>query len=131
MADHELSISEKGLVSLTQQQGMGELLKPLTREIHLFDTFVAGTARLSDPAVLKEIKVGDLLSLVREESKFDENGIVILTQEKKKLGYIPEKDTAIFARLMDAGKLLIARVADHEQKGSFHQIRIGIYLVDF
>ena len=49
----------------------------------------------------------------------------------KKLGYVPEKDNIIFARLMDAGKLLIARIFKITKRGSFTQISIGIYLVDF
>ena len=44
------------------------------------------------------------------DNKFDSNAILILTESKKKLGYVPEKDNVIFARLMDAGKLLIARI---------------------
>ena len=32
---------------------------------------------------------------------------------------------------MDAGKLLAARIAKIDKKGSFTQICIGIYLVDF
>ena len=54
-----------------------------------------------------------------------------MAQNGKKVGYVPEKDNIIFARLMDAGKLLSATVTDIEKKGSFTQIRIGIYLVDF
>ena len=46
-------------------------------------------------------------------------------------GYVPEKDNVIFARLMDAGKMLSARIANIERKGSFTQIKIGIYLIDF
>ena len=42
-----------------------------------------------------------------------------------------EKDNVVFARLMDAGKLLKAKVTGMELKGGFHMIRIGIYLVDF
>ena len=49
----------------------------------------------------------------------------------KKLGYVPEKDNVIFARLMDAGTLLIAQLSKIEKRGSFTQISIGIYLVDF
>ena len=49
----------------------------------------------------------------------------------KKLGYVPEKDNIIFARLMDAGKLLIERISKITKRGSFTQISIGIYLVDF
>ena len=50
---------------------------------------------------------------------------------RKKLGYVPEKDNQIFARLMDAGKLLKAKITKIDKKGSFYQISIGIYLVDF
>ena len=128
----ELTTGKAGdLVSVIDQNGLGEMLKPLINEIHLFDAYVAGTMRLKDPSVLEEIKEGDRLSLIREESKFDENSIAILTEEKKKLGYVPEKDNVIFARLMDAGKRLIARIQKIEKKGSFVQISIGIYLVDF
>ncbi len=49
----------------------------------------------------------------------------------RKLGYVPEKDNIIFTRLMDAGKLLKAKISKIEQKGSFKQISVGIYLVDF
>ena len=109
----------------------GELLKPLVREIHLFDSYVAGTTHLEDPSVLDQIMVDEKLSLIRENNKFDENAIMIFTESKKRLGYVPEKDNIIFARLMDAGKMLNARIKKIEKKGSFNQISIGIYLVDF
>ncbi len=120
-----------GLVSAINQQGLGEMLKPLIREIHLFDSYVSGTTYLEDQTVLDEIKVDDKLSLFREDNKFDSNAIIIKTESLKKLGYVPEKDNIIFARLMDAGKMLAARIKDIEKKGSFTKISIGIYLVDF
>jgi hypothetical protein len=92
---------------------------------------VAGTTHLEDKSVLESIKVGDMLTLQREDNKFDSNAILILNDEKKKLGYVPEKDNIVFARLMDAGKLLKAKITDIKQKGSFTQISVGIYLVDF
>lgn len=126
-------IEHKGgeLVSAISQQGIGEILKPLIREIHLFDSYVAGTTHLEDQTVLDEIKVDDKLSLLREDNKFDSNAIIIKTESQKKLGYVPEKDNIIFARLMDAGKMLAAKIKDIEKKGSFTKIAIGIYLVDF
>lgn len=128
----ELSFHQTGeLVMAMENHDLGELLQPLIREIHLFDSFVAGTTHLKDPSVLEEIKVGDQLSLLREDNKFDSNAIMILTAEKKKLGYVPEKDNIIFARLMDAGKMLAAKIKEIEKKGSFTIIAIGIYLVDF
>ena len=119
------------LVTAINQQGISEMLKPLIKEIHLFDSYVAGTTHLQDASVLEEIQIGDKLSLLREENKFDQNAIILMTENKKKLGYVPEKDNVIFARLMDAGKLLVAKIKKIDMKGSFTQISIGIYLVDF
>ena len=129
---NELTTNQTGeLVLAIEHNEIGDLLQPLIREIHLFDSFVAGTTHLSDPSVLEEIKVGDQLSLLRENNKFDSNAILILTADKKKLGYVPEKDNIIFARLLDAGKMLAAKIKGIEKKGSFTKIAIGIYLVDF
>ena len=129
---NELSTQKTGeLIRTIDQQGLDTILKPLIREIHLFDSFVAGTTHLEDQSVLETIQTGDRLTLQREANKFDDNAILILTEDKRKLGYVPEKDNLIFARLMDAGKLLAARIAKIDKKGSFTQISIGIYLVDF
>ncbi len=128
---NELAKFETGLVSKAAEDGIGELLKPLTQEIHLFDSFVAGTSHLADQTVLDEIKEGDYLFLVREENKFDQNAIMILSKDKKKVGYVPEKDNIVFARLMDAGKKLSAKITGIEHKGSFTKIAVSIYLVDF
>ena len=129
---NELTTNRTGeLVLAMEHNEIGELLQPLIREIHLFDSFVAGTTHLKDTSVLEEIKVGDQLSLLRENNKFDSNAILILTADKKKLGYVPEKDNIIFARLLDAGKMLAAKIKGIEKKGSFTKIAIGIYLVDF
>ena len=129
--ENELSVRQDGLVSLVENREIGDIIKPLTKEIHLFDSFVAGKKHLQDKSVLDEIKVGDKLTLRREDNKFDSNAILILNEDMKKLGYVPEKDNIIFARLMDAGKLLIARISKITKRGSFTQISIGIYLVDF
>lgn len=117
-------------IAVINKTELGDIIKPLIREIHLFDTYIAGTTYLKDKEVLEKIKIGNSLSLQREDNTFDSNAILVLNADKKKLGYIPEKDNIIFARLMDAGKLLKAKVAKIELKGSFRKITIGIYLVD-
>ena len=129
---NELTTQQTGeLLQTINRQDLGELLQPLIREIHLFDTYVAGTTHLKDPTVLTQIKENDRLTLQREENKFDSKAILVLTQDGRKLGYIPEKDNQIFARLMDAGKLLTAKIKNIQKKRSFTQIAIGIYLTDF
>lgn len=131
MSNELIEQKTEGLVATINQQGIGELLKPLIKEIHLFDSYVAGTTHLQDQSVLDEIQIDDKLSLLREDNKFDKNAIMLVTESKKKLGYVPEKDNLIFARLMDAGKLLVAKIKKIQKRGSFTQISIGIYLVDF
>ncbi len=128
----ELTTERSGaLTAALRQQGVGELLEPLTREIHLFDSYVAGTTFLKDPKILKELKPGIDLSLHREDNIFDENAILLVDPEGRKVGYVPEKDNLIFARLMDAGKFLTAKVLDIETRGDFLKISIAIYLMDF
>ena len=105
---HELTTAKTGeLVQALDKQGLGEMLKPLIREIHLFDTYVAGTTHLEDKTVLDGIKTGDKLTLRREVNKFDDNAILILTEKGKKLGYVPERDNLIFSRLME---IVLARI---------------------
>ena len=123
----ELSISTGQMMALTEK----EMIKPLIREIHLFDSYIAGTTRLEDASVLENLPEGAKLNLRREDNKFDSNAILILNEQGKKLGYVPEKDNIIFARLMDAGKCLTAKVKTIEEHGGFKKIAIGIYLKDF
>ncbi len=128
---NELTINKDNFVALQSNTDLGELIKPLIKEIHLFDTFIAGTTHLDDKNVIDEVKIDDKLDLKREDNKFDEKAILVLNKKGQKLGYIPEKDNIIFSRLLDAGKMLSATVSDIEHKGSFTKISIGIYLVDF
>ena len=129
---NELTVSQQNMLSTITASPLGELIKPLTKEILLFDSYIAGTTHIKDESVFDEIKVGDKLILQREpDNRFDENAILVLDEKSRKLGYIPEKDNIVFARLMDAGKYLIAKIECMENKGSFRKISINIYLVDF
>lgn len=127
----ELDVKKEGVVSLVEDTDLGTIIKPLVKEIHLFDSYVAGTTHLQDKSVLETIQVGDSLTLRREDNKFDNNAILVLTEDGRKLGYVPEKDNVVFARLMDARKLLKAKISGIDQKRSFKRIAVGIYLVDF
>ncbi|MCQ2506153.1 MAG: HIRAN domain-containing protein [Lachnospiraceae bacterium] len=128
---NELVEKKENKVAVIEGHELGEIIKPLIKEIHLFDSYIAGTTHLEDKSVLDEIKAGDMLTLQREENKFDLNAILVLYEDGRKIGYVPEKDNIIFARLMDAGKLLKAKIIQITQKGTFKQISVGIYLVDF
>ena len=130
MANESLTLRQDDLVPYIEQNGLTDLIKPLIREIDLFDSYIAGTTHLKDPSVLAELQIGDRLTLQREKNKFDDNAIRLLDPKGRKLGYVPEKDNIVFARLLDAGKILAAKVKHIEKKGSFTKIEIGILLVD-
>ena len=127
---NEIIAGGQNTVSVVASHAIGDIIQPLIREIHLFDTWIAGTTHLEDKSVVKVLKVDDELTLQRENNEFDSRAILVLNRDKQKLGYVPEKDNIVFSRLMDAGKILKAKVAKIEEKGSWTKVTIGIYLVD-
>ncbi|MCR5282807.1 MAG: HIRAN domain-containing protein [Lachnospiraceae bacterium] len=129
---NELTIGTQTMVSLAMEHPLGDLIKPLSHEILLFDSYIAGTSQIKEESALDALGKDDKLTLLRDpEDRFDENAILVLDAQKRKLGYIPEQDNVVFARLMDAGKYLTAKVQEIWPKGEFRSIKIGIYLVDF
>ena len=129
---NEIAIKEESAIALSEQYNLGELIKPLQKEILLFDTYIAGTMHLKDVSVLNKLKTGDKVIFQREpDNRYDDKAILVLNTEKEKLGYVPEKDNIVFSRLMDAGKMLTGKVNEIKDKRGFVQVAIGIYLVDF
>ena len=127
---NEIKTVDQHTVAVVSGHGIGDIIQPLIREIHLFDTWIAGTTHLEDKSVLKELKVDDELVLRREDNQFDSKAIMVLNNNKQKIGYVPEKDNIIFARLMDAGKILKAKIQKIQEQGTWTKVTIGIYLVD-
>lgn len=123
----------KDLVSLFHQKG-GEVdfSLPFERDIFLFDTYVAGVMHVEHFEMIEpDLKNGVELVFLRElNNPYDVKAIRIQTQAGQKVGYVPKKDNVIFARLMDAGKLLVGKIKEKTQKGNWTKISIGIYLRD-
>lgn len=128
---NDITVKQSDLVATIDDLGLSDVIKPLVNEIHLFDTYIAGTSYLEDTTVLDELNPNDKLTLKREYNKYDEKAILVLNSTNNKLGYIPEKDNQVFSRLMDAGKLLIAKVQKIDKYEYFTKVSIGIYLVDY
>ena len=62
------------------------------------------------------------------DNRYDKQAIVIKTVDGVKIGYVPKQDNVIFARLMDAGKLLFGKITSKEKKGSWVKIYIKVFL---
>ena len=131
MGNELIATDKNRAVSVLKHTDLSDIIKPMIREIHLFDTYVAGTTHLKDRSVLDAVRVGDELVLRREDNEYDKNAILVLGAQNKKLGYVPEKENVVFSRLMDAGKKLSAKISKIEPKSErFTAIEIGIYLID-
>lgn len=104
--------------------------KPYERDIYLFDTFVAGTTHVEGIEEIGEnLAEDDKLVFYREpENRYDPQAIRIETVRKEKIGYVPREDNVVFSRLMDAGKVLFAKVISKEMRGNWLRIKIKIYL---
>ena len=129
---NNLIISPQNTLAITEQMDFGELIKPLQKELFLLKTYVAGTAYIEDYSVIEELKTGDRLTLKREPgNRFDEKAILVLDAQKRKVGYVPERDNTVFSRLMDGGKILFCKVEDKQPKEYYTQVDINIFLEDF
>ena len=122
---------KSGLVSLLHgKNGEISIPKPFERDIFLCDTYVAGTSHIEGMEELEpHLQTGDRLDFFREpDNQYDAQAIVIKTADGVKIGYVPRQDNVIFARLMDAGKLLFGRISEKEKKGKWVKISIDIFL---
>ena len=129
--DHLTKEEKGGLVSLLHgKNGEVSMPKPFERDIFLFDTYVAGTSHVEGIEELEpHLQIGDRMAFFREpENPYDAQAIVIKTTDGVKIGYVPRQDNVIFARLMDAGKLLFGRITEKEKKGKWVRISIDIFL---
>jgi len=123
--------SKKQQLAAADERKLGDLIKPLVNEIFLFETVVSDTANVSDRSILNSLHPGDSLTLRRENTRYDDGAIAVYDENGHKLGFIPEKDNVVFSRLMDAGKLLKAKIKTIKDLGSATKINILIYLVDY
>lgn len=126
-----VKIDNGDLIEYLMKTGSGlDLPKPFERDIYLFDTYVAGTTHIKGIEKIGEsLKDDDRLVFYREpENEHDPQAIRIETLGKEKIGYVPRQDNVIFSRLMDAGKVLFAKIVEKEMRGKWLKIKIKIYL---
>lgn len=120
-----------GLLGVLHGTGGLVVPKPFELEIYLFTTHIAGTTHVDNIfEIEKNVNIGDRLSFFREDNKHDDLAIRVETEKEEKLGYVPREDNIVFARLMDAGKELYAKVKTKEIVEAWVRIEIDIYLKD-
>lgn len=109
----------------------GGALMPFVQDIRLLDCHVAGTSHLELAVVEPELLAGVTLVLRREpDNQHDPLAILVLDGHGTKLGYIPRAKNEVLAHLMDAGKLLHARVESKQWVGDWLKIEICVLMRD-
>ncbi len=111
--------------------GKDGALMPFAREIMLVEAHVAGTSYRDIQDVEPSLVPGTLLVLKREASNpHDVLAIMIFDEAGHHLGYVPRAKNEALARLMDAGKLLFARLESKRWQGDWLNVEVRIYLRD-
>jgi hypothetical protein len=106
-------------------------LLPFAREIMLVECPIAGTSHREVKAADGDVQTGALLVLRREPANpHDALAIMIFTERGHHLGYVPRVKNEALARLMDAGKLLFARVEAKQWLGDWLKVDLRVYLRD-
>lgn len=116
-----------------KMNGIENVVMPLMNEIFLSFTNIAGTRYCNNQEAFKTLEKNVPLLLEREaDNKYDSNAIKVMTTDREKLGYIPKSDNSIYARLMDSGKILNARVYSCYQDDYYNwSVSIKICMMDF
>ena len=124
--------TEQTAISTIQEHSLGQLIQPLIREIYLYHTYVAGTSYVKEQSRFIDLGPGDELILKREpDNEHDDRAILVLNNRKEKLGYVPRAENIVFSRLMDAGKILKAKVREKDlSEYGYWEMEMEIFLVD-
>lgn len=129
------------MTTLTQQLMLRTMQKtaialPFAQDIFLLETHIAGLRYYDIKNLPTPMQVADTLLLRREpDNAHDQLAIAVLTTTAQKLGFIPKHRNPVLARLMDAGKSLVAEVAllkfgDDTVPGYLQESTAGTEIVD-
>ena len=129
----DLQVINSNVLSEVNKNGVSSVIKPLTKEIQLFDCFVSEIYD-TDKSVIAKIKIGDEITTKKDEKNlFDEYAVALFNVEGEKIGYIPELYSSIVNKLISAGKVIKAKIEDIDTDivEDITIVKIDVYLVDF
>lgn len=147
--DEQIILKEDADLVAAMQRIGNAMPVPYERDIFLLGTYSAGADYQEQiEGIYDLLEEGDPVTMIREpDNEYDEYAIRLEIAHKgdpgpelpsrlqrfegAKIGYIPRGTVnKIFARLMDAGKLLYGVVRDKECMGDYHRIVVKVYLKD-
>lgn len=100
-----------------------------TAHILVQDSPLAGFQYHAGKSVWPELKVGDALTLTREPDNPHDARAVRVDWRGQKLGYVPRRENADVARLLDNGQPLTARISRlAEGRDPWSRVRFEVVL---
>ena len=116
-------------LALAARAAEGALALPYQHEVFLLACHVAGTGYRDLAEVEPDLAPGEALTLRREPANpHDALAIRVQRADGTLLGYLPRPRNEVLARLLDAGKLLTARLAAKEWQDSWLRLEIEVVL---
>jgi len=124
-------IDPKTLELIHSSFGKEGRLQPFAREIMLIECHIAGTGYANVKEIEPDLLADAILVLKREtDNPHDPLAIVICDEKGRKLGYVPRVKNEALARLMDAGKLIFARLLSKEWHADWLRVEARVFLRD-
>jgi HIRAN domain len=124
----------KNLILLFGATALPNALQAMVHQyqrIYLLQSFVRGFQYYDGKKLLKKMKVGALLELVREPNNEYDTFAIAIHYQGKKIGFVPAESNEILAKLLDADLLkLQAEITNIEPKSStWENTAIAIYVL--
>lgn len=131
--DKSLGPIDPALIALIHGSfGQDGALMPFAREIMLVERQIAGTSHRDVKSLEPTLTPGALLVLKREPANpHDALAIMIFNEKGAQLGYVPRAKNEALARLMDAGKLLFAKLESTTWQGDWLRVEARVFLRDY
>ena len=131
MTQAMVKIDPKYLEIIRTSLDKSGLPKPFVQEVELLNCNIAGTTFLNLEDIEPKLKKHQLLILKREtKNEYDDNAILILTEDGQKLGYVPQEKNEVLSNLMDAGKLLFGKLNEKTWVDNWLKLDVQVYLRD-
>ncbi len=130
---NELTTNKGSFLANINSLKPADLARSFQQEIFLTESLIAGTSHLKDQSVLTEMSPDDRLIMVRRpDNSYDSYAIELQDTKGRKAGFIPRRQNAILARLMDAGKELYGVVNKMQHaNGDYWIIELKVFMRDF
>ena len=137
---HALADPAKSMASLTELMYAGLAVpSPFMKDVFLVRQAIVGTRYLGgSDELVDDLKPGSCVTFIAEpDNRFDENAVMALDEQGRKLGYIPRHENSIIGALLKAGKGIYGIVPEDQPGGGTanghtpYSIWVDLYMREF